>query len=402
MNFSYVAYTKDNKLVRGRIPADNAVAATKLLKYGGYRLLSLKEHTPFISFERISLFGKGVKTSEIILFSRQLALLLESGVDIVTSFELLQEQSANRAFRRVLGEVAADIRGGSSLSEALSKHPKVFAQIYYRAVSAGEQGGNLEMVLRNMADYMDRVEKTQRKMKGALTYPAIIAVVAVVVVIVLVYFVLPTFTELFDSFGSDLPLITQILVNITEWLTDYGIFLFGTIGVALLALILYVRTPAGKYWLSGIILRLPIIGLIVQLGELSRACQTISLLFRAGLPLPEILTQARNSAGNGIVAEALEGVHYDLIRGEGLSGPMRKRPVFLPLMVQMVNVGEETGKLDETLVTVVSTYEIEADDRIGTAVTLIQPAMLIIVALVVAFIASALVSSMYGAYEAFT
>jgi type IV pilus assembly protein PilC len=225
--------------------------------------------------------------------------------------------------------------------------------------------------------------------------------VAVVVVSILVYFVLPTFTELFDSFGSDLPPITQLLINITDFLTAYGILLFMVLGAALVAVVLYIRTAAGKYWWSGVILRMPVIGRIIQLSELSRVCQTISLLFRAGLPLPEILTQAMNAAGNGIVAEALEGVHHDLIRGEGLSGPMRRRPIFLPLMVQMVSVGEETGKLDDTLSTVVTTYEIEADDKISSAIALLQPTMLIVIGIVVAFIASALVSSMYGMYEAF-
>jgi len=401
MNFSYVAYTKNRKLVKGKMPADNPEAARELLKNSGYQILSLKKLTPFFSMGKSSLFAGKVKTSEVILFSRQLALLLESGVDIVTAFELLQEQSSNKVFKRVLAAVADTIRGGSSLSEALSKHPKVFSQIYYRAISAGEQGGNLEMVLRNMSDYMDRVEKTQKKIKSALTYPAIVAVVAVVVVAILIYFVLPTFTDLFASFGSDLPPITQLLINITDWLTAYGIFLFMVLGAALVAGLLYIRTTAGKYWWSGVILRMPVIGRIIQLSELSRVCQTISLLFRAGLPLPEILTQAMNAAGNGIVAEALEGVHHDLIRGEGLSGPMRKRSVFLSLMVQMVSVGEETGKIDETLSTVVTTYEIEADDRIASAIALLQPTMLIVIGIVVAFIASALVSSMYGMYEAF-
>ena len=398
MDFSYIAYTKDRKLVRGTLAATSEEAASRLLSYGGYQLLSLKQRVRFLDLGRLLPSFQRVRPIEIILFSRQLALLLESGVDIVTSLELLQDQTTNSKFKEVIGQVASDIRGGSSLSMALSKHPKIFSQVYHRAIAAGEQGGNLEIVLRSMADFQERIVKTEKRIRNALTYPVIVLIVAAIVISLLFAFVLPTFTDLYSALGTDLPAMASILIDMTTWVTDYGLFLMGGFALVFVGLYMYVRTPPGKYWLDGVSLRLPVIGRILQLSELSRISQTISMLFRAGLPLPEIMTQAINVTSNKVIAEAVSGVQQELIRGEGLSKPMEKRSIFLPLMVQMVSVGEETGKLDDTLSTVAITYDVESEDRINNAIGLIQPIITVVIGLVVAFIALALVSSMYGIY----
>jgi type IV pilus assembly protein PilC len=398
MEFQYVAYTEDKKLVKGRLSADNEEAALGLLSYGGYQTVSLKEVVPFFNRQKIATrFGR-VKPREIIMFSRQLALLLESGTDIVTSLELLQSQVTNQILRGVLKEVANDIRGGSALSGALAKHPRAFPELYHRTIAAGEQAGNLEVVLRQMADYLERSATTEKKIKNALTYPIIVAVVAFVVITVLVTFVLPAFSSLYNVLGTELPATTQILISLSDWLIDYGVYLLlavvalGVIGV------IYIKTPAGKYQIDKLMLSLPVIGRINLLSELSRCCRTIALLFKVGLPLPEVMAQAIHGTNNKVMSQALSEVQQELIRGEGLANPMEKRKVFLPLMVQMVRVGEETGHLDTTLATVAQTYEVEADDRTNTAVGLIQPAITIIIGLVIAFIAISLVSAMYSIY----
>jgi type IV pilus assembly protein PilC len=361
-------------------------------------VLSLKSKSRLFSAGTASLFAGKVKLSEIILFSRQLALLLESGTDIVTALELLQDQTTNKTFKTTLGQVANDIRGGSSLSGAMSKHPRVFSPLFHRVLSAGEQGGNLEIVLRNMADFLARMNETQKKLKSALTYPVVVAVVAVIVVAVLMIFVMPTFTDMYRQLGADLPAATQILINVTDFSTAYGLYILGAFIAIVIGIVLWGRTAKGRYAIDRAMLRMPIIGRIVQLSELSRASQTIALLFKAGLPLPEIMTQAKNATSNKVIGEALSEVQQELVRGEGISGPMARRKVFLPMMVQMVGVGEETGKLDDTLSTVAQTYDMESDDRIKGAIDLIQPTMTVIIGLVVAFIAVALVGSMYSMY----
>ena len=398
MDYSYVAYTEDRRLVKGKLSATGEEAAINLLSYGGYQVVNLKKIVPFFNTEKfVALFSR-IKPREIIMFSRQFALLLESGTDIVTSLELLQSQITNRTLRKIIGEIAADIRGGSSLSAALSKHPRAFSPIYHRAIASGEQGGNLEVVLRQMADYIERIVIVEKNIKTAMTYPLIVAVVAVLVVGILVTFVLPTFADLFSAFGATLPLATRVLVSTTVWLSRYGVYLLGVIVVVAVFGFVYIRTPAGRYQGDKLSLRLPIIGRILLLNELSRCCRTISLLFKVGLPLPEILVMAAQGTNNKTMAEALNGVQQDLIRGEGLSKPMTRRSIFLPLMVQMVGVGEETGNLDNTMATVAQSFEIDADDRTSAAVGLIQPVVTIAIGLVVAWIAIALVSAMYGMY----
>jgi len=401
MDFSYIAYTEDKKLVRGKLSASSEKMATQLLSYGGYRVVSLKEHVPFFDKEKFLARFTRIKSGEISMFSRQLALLLEAGTDIVTALDLLQEQITNQTLKKKIGEVASDIRAGSSLSIALSRHPRAFSPMYHRAIAAGEQGGNLEVVLRQMATHIEKGLKTEKQVRSALTYPFIVVIVAVIVVIILATFVLPAFTNMYAEFGIELPLITRILIAISDWFSQYGFYLILAIVAAVAAVYLYIRTPAGKHWWDTTVLRLPVIGRIVHLGELSRCCRTVSLLIRIGLPLPEVMAMAINNSNNKVVADNLTGVQQELIRGEGLARPMAKRELFLPLMTQMTRVGEETGNLDNTLDTVADSFEMEASDKTASAVTLIQPVMTIIIGLLVGFVVLAMVSAMYSIYGTF-
>jgi len=398
MEFSYIAYSKGKKLVKGRLSATNEEAAANLLRYGGYQVLRVKPYAPFVNLGRFSALFSRVNPREVIMFSRQLALLLESGTDIVASLELLQEQVTNRTLKNTIGSIVSDIRGGSSLSVAMRKHPRIFSNIYSRAIAAGEQSGNLEIVLRQMADFIERGVVTEKKIKGALTYPAVVAVVAIIVIAIIVMFVLPTFVQLYSAFGAEQPLTVRFFIGVTTWFADYGLYLIA--GIVVLAILgyFYIKTPSGKYRWDKISFRLPTIGRILLLSELSRACRTISLLFRVGLPLPEVLAMAIQGTNNKAMAEGLTGVQHDLIRGEGLSKPMSKRLLFLPLMVQMAGVGEETGNLDNTLATVAESYEMEADDRTSSAVGLIQPVITIVIGIVIGFIALSMVSAMYSIY----
>jgi len=399
MDFAYTAYTEDKKLVKGKVSATSEEAATELLSYGGYRVVSLKATLRLINKEKLLASFSQIKSAEIVMFSRQLALLLESGTDIVTSLDLLQDQISNQTLRRIVSEVASDIRGGSSLSAAMGKYPRAFSEIYHRAIAAGEQGGNLEVVLRQMADYIEKGVITQKEIKGALTYPIIVFVIAIGVVAILVTKVFPTFASLYAQFGVELPLATRILIGITDWTNHYGLYLLLGVVIAVAAVYVYIRTPAGKYRLDKMMLTVPVIGRIVHLSELSRCCRTMSMLVRIGLPLPEVMTMAIQSSNNKFVIENLTGVQQELIRGEGLARPMAKREFFLPLMTQMVRVGEETGNLENTLVTVADSFEVEAGDKTKMAVGLIQPMVTVFIGLVIGFIVVAMFSAMYSVYN---
>lgn len=398
MNYHYVACSENKKIVTGKLSAPNEEAAVGILAYSGYRVLSLKEAIPFFSAGKLGIQFSAIKPTELVMFSRQLALLIESGTDAVTSIELLQAQATNRPFKKILAAVLSDVRGGSALSEALSRHPRVFSQVYHRLVSVGEQTGNLETVLRRAADYIERIDITQKSVKNALIYPIIVLIVAVLVIAVMVTFVLPAFSDLYTTFGVELPAATRALLAITDWTQHYGIWLLAAMIIAVVAGFVYTRTPAGKYQWGKLSLTLPQVGRINLLNELSRCCRNIALLYGSGLPLPEIMTLLIQGTNNKVMAKALTEVQQSMIAGAGLSGPMAKNKVFLPLMVQMTAVGEETGNLDNTLNTVAQSYETESDNRTKTMVALITPAMTLFIGLVVGFIAIAMISAMYSIY----
>jgi type IV pilus assembly protein PilC len=400
MDFQYIAYTSDKRTLRGKLAAPDEEKAVGQLNTLGYQVLSIKS-VGSLGKIRKSLdvsFTSQVKPKEVIMFSRQLAILLESGIDIVTSIDLFRTQAGNKVFKGILEEIVADLRGGSSFSEALAKHPKVFTVMYCRTIAAGEQSGNLDTVLKRIADYMERTATATKKIKSAMTYPIVVLVVAVVVVIVLVFFVMPTFTSLYSSMGAKLPLVTTLLLNFADGAAKYGVYVLLVLVAAVVGLFLYIRTTAGRIKWDRFLLHLPVIGPIIQLNELSRCSRTISMMIKVGLPLPDIITMCIQSTGNKIMSQALNGVKQDMLAGEGLAQPMAKREIFLPLMVQMVSVGEKTGNLGNTLTTVADSYEADADDKTMAAVGLLQPALTIAMAIVVGFIAVAMISAMYGIY----
>jgi type IV pilus assembly protein PilC len=270
--------------------------------------------------------------------------------------------------------------------------------MYYRAIAAGEQGGNLEVVLRQMADYIEKAVIVQKQIKGALTYPIMVVVGAIAVIFILVTRVFPVFAGLYSQFGAELPLTTRMLIAITDWSSHYGLYVVLAIVVAAAAIYLYIRTPVGRYRWDELMLRFPVFGRIVHLGELSRACRTMAMLIRIGLPLPEVLAMTIHSSTNKVMVENLTGVQQDLIKGEGLSGPMAKRDLFLPLMTQMVRVGEETGNLETTLTTVADNFEMEGADKTKSAVGMIQPVVTILLGLVILFLVVSMFSAMYSVY----
>ena len=398
MDYSYMAYTKEKKLVKGKVSAKNEAEATSILSQGGFQVVNLRAESRVFFLEKVLARLSSVNTRDVLLLSRQLALLIQSGMDIVTGLELLLGQMTNPILRAATADIINELKNGKSLSASFAKYPNIFPPMYSRAVAAGEEGGKLDSTLRQMADFMERTADTQKKIKSAMSYPAMLLVVSIIVILVLTTFVLPTFVNLFASFGGKLPLAAQVLFSIVGWFGKYGLFVILVLVAAVIAGFLYIRTPPGRYVWDRFSLSLPVIGHIILLNELSFACRLIALLYQSGLPLPEIITLVAQSASNKIIAEAFNEVKQELIRGEGLSRPMSHRKIFLPLMVQMITVGEETGHIDMTLSTVAETYGIDADDRTKAAIGLIQPIMTVAIGGVVAFIAVALVSTMYGIY----
>lgn len=398
MDFEYLAYTKERQLLKGKISAVSEESAINTLGYSDLRVMSLKTVTPFFNVGRLTAAFTTIKPKEVVMFSKQLALLIEAGTDVVAALELLQEQITNRALQTMVKEVIIAVRGGAKLSQAMSRHPKAFSRLYCRTVAIGEETGNLEQVLRQMANYIEKEALAAKKVKSAMIYPIIVVLLVIMVIAVMVFFVMPNFMGLYGALGAELPMATRALLAISGFLLSYWwAVLLAVLGVAA-GLYAYIKTPAGRYWWDSFKLKMPLIGPVTRFSELARYANTVATLFRAGVPLPEIMTLSIDNAQNKVIVGALTTVRDEMLKGQGLSRPMSRNPIFPALIVQMAAVGEGTGNLDATMDTVAQSYEMEANDRTDALIAAITPATTVIMGGIVAFIALALVSAMYGVF----
>jgi len=399
MVYQYLAYTEGGQIVKGSLAASSEDTAAEMLSYAGYRAISLKPGTRFISWEAIVNLFSHVNLSDISFFYRQLSILLESGVNVSASLEMLQAQFDNPALSKVLAQIIAEVRSGGQLSMAMSKFPKIFLPMHCRLLSIGEQSGNLEMILKQVADDMDKELAAVKETKYAMMYPVITFLVSIVVVGVLLTFVMPTFSNLYLSLDIDLPKITSIMINVSNLFSQNILAIIEIISSVALLGFLYFRTRRGRYQWDKLMLKIPYLGKIKHLLELSRCCRSLSVLFSSGLPLTEAVPMISQSCSNRVIAESFSELNKRMVKGEGLAIPMAGDKVFLPLMVQMVKVGEETGNLDNTLLTVSRTYSADAEYRLKTAISLVQPIMTIFIGLFVGLIALSMTSALYGIYK---
>ncbi|HEX9976722.1 MAG TPA: type II secretion system F family protein [Dehalococcoidales bacterium] len=399
MNYNYFGYTTDMKLVKGAVAAATEEEALGLIASYGHTILKLDAVKPFApDLSKLLPSVKKVKPGQVIIFSRQLKLLIEAGVDIVSSLEMIQKQAGSPVFKKVLVEIVAEIRRGGRMSAAMSKYPAIFPPIYCRSVSVGEQTGELGLMLDQIADYMDSEVNNKKGLKNTLTYPLVVSVVAVGVVLLLVNFVLPTFEGLYSTMGAKMPALTTTVMSAAGWLRTYTLHLLVAGISTVMGITLYSRSKSGKYQLDKLSLTLPMVGMISRLRQLSYCCRTMAVLFRSGLSTTDIMQIIIDSSDNRFVAEALTDVQEDMLKGEGLSKPMSKHEVFLPMMVEMVRVGEETGGLDETLLMVAKTFDAEADDKTRTFNRLLQTTLTIGITVMVAVVVLSMMLAMYGIY----
>ncbi len=402
VSYRYEATTLQGRLVKGTIKATGEIEAERLLIGRGYLPVNVEVVPSMFSLEEAlpSLFK--VKPRDVVIFSRPLATLLRSGTSLLPAMEILQGQvTTSRAFKKVLESIVNDLRSGNSFAQSLSKHPTTFKEIYCRTIIVGEQTGNLETVLSQMADYLEKQGATASKIGKALTYPIMMLGVALVVVVILMTVVMPQLMGMFTSMSIKLPLPTRILIAISNFISTYPLYLLGA-GVVLIALVLWlVKQPRGRRLLDRMLLTAPLIGTPNLMGELARFCRTMSVLIGAGLSLQEIMDLLPQSASNIVIRDALRQVNDRLILGEGLAEPMSRIDIFPPLLVQMVAVGEESNNLEFTMGVVADFYETTAEEKTAAMVGMIGPISTIGIALMVGFIAVSVLMPMYTITGAF-
>ncbi len=394
--YRYVASTIQGKLVKGTVTANSEIAAERLIIGKGLNPISVEVAPSMFSLEEAfpSLFK--VKPQDVVIFSRQLATLLRSGISLLPAMEILQEQvSSSRAFKSILGSVINDLRSGASFGQSISKHPRAFNDIYCRTVTVGEESGGLETVLNQMADFLAKQSLTAQKVRKALTYPAMVMGFGVIVIIILITVVMPQLLGMFTSMKVELPLPTRILIGLTEFVNTNLLYVVVGGAVSGVIVLWLVKQPAGRRLLDRFRLSAPIIGPPALMSELGRFARTVSVLIGAGLALQEIMEMLPHSTSNMEFRKALDQVNERLLLGEGLSDPMSRMAIFPPLLVQMVAVGEESNTLDFTMGVVADFYETTAEEKVTTMVGMIGPVSTVGIALLVGFIALSVIMPMY-------
>lgn len=395
MAFRYVAIAPNGEQIRGALDVPSEAQAERALWDADYRVISIRQVRKLPGIEQVfpSLFA--VKKRALITFSRQLATLLESGVPVMRSLELLEEQAASKPLATAIAGISKSIRGGSTFASAIEAYPAVFPPLYGRMVELGERTGHIEEMLRQLATYMEREEAVAKRVKGALAYPAFMMVLAAVVVGILVTTALPALVELFKEFDGNLPITTRILIGVTEFSKAFRMqILIGGVGVALAGTWLFSQ-PAGKRLIDRVLLTVPVFKAITINANAARFSRTLAILLRAGLPLTEIMDMVVKTTDNTILRRNVEDVRRQLMDGEGLSAPMAKAGCYPQLLVQMVAVGEETGTLDGNLEITAEFYTKEVDEKVDALTAMMTPALTIVMGVIVGFIALSLIMPMY-------
>lgn len=332
----------------------------------------------------------GVKPKILTTFTRQLSTLQDAGLPLLRSLRILEGQSKPGALKNTLMDVIEDVEAGNTLSEAMAKQPKAFDNLYVNMVKAGEAGGALEIILQRLAEFKEKAQSLKRKITGAMIYPAAVITVAVLIVSFIMMFIIPKFKKIFEDFGTDLPAMTEMLISFSDWMLKYWYMLFvGPIGFYLFVKIVR-KNKTGAFVVDWLSLRIPLVGKILHLGIIARVTRTLGTLIASGVPILEALLIARDTSGNHVFERAFDNIYTAIREGETIAVPLKEARIVDDMVVNMVDVGEETGALDDMLYRVADVYDEEVEVKVESLVSLLEPIMVVVLGLIVGFIVIAL------------
>ena len=398
-SWSYKAMDKKGSEVSGIVEADSLALAINEVRSMGYFPTKVNEATSGQK-RRAEKGSKGVsefyiqfkiKTKELVMWTRQLSTLIDAGLPLLRSLHVLHSQLKPCKLRDILRLMIDDIQAGTTFSEALAKHPKEFDRLFVNMVRAGEIGGMLEVVLSRLADYMERRQALRRQVRSAMIYPIAVLSIATAIVGFLMVKVIPTFAEIFTEFGSDLPALTQFLVDMSNWLATYYWLLMAYTGGTLIFVKLMRKIPHVQRGSDWVALKLPLMGGLIVKIAVARFSRTLGTLLTSGVPILQALKIVRETIGNYVIEQAVDKVHDSIREGETIAAPLEETNVFPTMVVNMIDVGEETGQLDQMLMKVADVYDDEVETTVATLLQLMEPAMIIILG----FIVGTIVIAMY-------
>jgi type IV pilus assembly protein PilC len=321
--------------------------------------------------------GSGIKTRDIVIFTRQFATMINAGLPLVQSLDILATQTENKAFAKVIQQVQRDVEAGNTLADALRNHPKVFSDLFVNMVAAGEVGGILDVILLRLATFLEKADALNRKIKGAMVYPAVITLVAIGAVATLLIFVIPTFQQMFESAGVALPGPTQFVIGLSAFLQSYWLYILVGMGLVVFALRSVYRTDNGRLSIDRLLLRAPIFGNLLRKTAVARFTRTLGTLVSSGVSILEGLEITARTAGNRVIHDAVMESRASIAGGETIAEPLKRSGVFPPMVVQMINVGEQTGGLDEMLTKIADFYDDEVDQAVEALLSAMEPVMIV-------------------------
>jgi type IV pilus assembly protein PilC len=375
--FNYSVRDKAGKIQKGSLEGDSRDAVSAKLRQMGYIILELDQQSGLAALGQLKLGGTSVKPRDITIFARQFATMINAGLSLTKCLSILASQTESDALRTIIQAVARDVESGQSLSDSLSKHPKAFPPIFVNMVRAGETGGVLDEVLVRLADHFESEQQLKAKIKSAMTYPVAMGGLVLIILVAMMVFVVPTFQKMFESMGGELPFMTQVLVDISEFVSGFGGIVVAVGSVALyFGFKFWAGTPTGRMIWDSTKLRMPVFGQLTRKLALARFTRTFGTLVSAGVPILSALDIVADTAGNEVVATAVKKARSAIKEGETIAKPLSESKVFPSMLVQMIAVGEETGALDAMLNKIADFYDEEVATQVDGLTSLIEPLMM--------------------------
>ena len=417
--YQYSAMDASGKERKGTTDAANEAEVTAILKEQGMFPTSIKL-AQGVKFAKKSGSGAGgkakkaskmnmnitlgpmvIKPKQLTVVTRQLAILLNAGLPLIRALRTLERQSSDPAIKKVLGEVATGVEGGATFSESLSQHPKSFDKLYLNMVRAGEASGKLELILDRLAMFMEKAAKIAGKVKSAMVYPIVVLSIAGLIGAGLMVFIVPKFEKIFKELlnGKPLPAITEAVMAVSNFMQNHIFVVIGGIIALIIGFKLGIKTKIGKYWWDYFCYNVPLFGPIVSRSAISKFSRTLGTLMGSGVPVLQSLNIVKETAGNQLISDAIQKVHDAVKEGETMAGPLDSTKVFPPMVISMIEVGEETGRLPDRLETVANTYDEEVDNAVGALTSMIEPLMIVGLAVIVGGIVIALFAPLVSIIE---
>jgi type IV pilus assembly protein PilC len=397
--YTYRALDKQGEIVQDKTEGSGTMAVAHELRQQGLLVIDVKEQS--VAQKDILAPFKGIRLSDLVVFSRQLATMINAGLPIVRALYVLSEQTENPKLKDVVVAVRKDVEAGSSLSEALEKHPRVFSRLYTEMVKAGEIGGILDGVLLRLADQLERDQDLRRKIRSALTYPIVVLILAILAASFMLIFIVPVFAKLFQDLGGTLPLPTRICMLISAILTSlWGVLVYAGMALAVVLFLRWKKSESGRKVWRRAVLRIPAkIGDVVKKATLARFARTLATLSAAGVPILQSIEITATSSGNWVVEKALLKSRDAIREGIPIYKPLETEPVFPPMVTRMIAVGEETGDIDGMLTKIAEFYESEVDAAVKALTSIIEPLMIIVVGSIVGGIVISMYLPMFKIFE---